>query len=80
MAMSDSYDEERDLSEADDDVPEQLDPEADEADQLEQARPLSPAASREAVTRSPEVPEADALEQSLAVPADPDDEMGRSDG
>lgn len=78
--MTDSYDDERDLTDADDELPEQLDPEADEADQLEQSRPLASGARREAVTRSPEVPEADALEQALAVPTDVDDEMGRGDG
>jgi hypothetical protein len=51
------------------------DPEAPEADALEQAQPVGePVGLVSPATRDPEAPEADALEQAEAVPLDPEEE------
>ncbi len=73
-----SYDDERDLDDAEEveGQPLRHDPEADEADQLEQARAVRERVIRHPVELSPEVPEADALEQAMDVPDD-DDDLGR---
>lgn len=70
-----SYDEERDLDDADEVEPDalRLDPEADEADQLEQLRAVRERVILDPVELSPEVPEADAWEQAMAVPDDEDE-------
>ncbi len=50
------------------------DPEAPEADALEQAQPVDePVGLASSPTSDPEVPEADALEQAEAVPLDPEE-------
>jgi len=50
------------------------DPEAPEADALEQSQPIDePVGLAESPTTDPEAPEADALEQSQSVPLDPEE-------
>ena len=49
------------------------DPEAPEADALEQAEEVTPRPGPGEVPQNPEVPEADAWEQSIEVPFDDDE-------
>lgn len=49
------------------------DPEAPEADALDQAREVVPGERRGPVSRAIDAPEADALEQATEVPEDPDE-------
>ena len=50
------------------------DPEAPEADALEQAQPVDePVGLVSSPTSDPEAPEADALEQAQAIPLDPEE-------
>ena len=52
------------------------DPEAPEADALEQAQPIDePVGPVSSPTSDPEAPEADALEQAETVPIDPEEEV-----
>jgi hypothetical protein len=52
------------------------DPEAPEADALEQSQPVDePVGLATPVTSDPETPEADALEQAQTVPVDPEEEQ-----
>lgn len=61
------------------DEPEDLmlrDPEASEADLLDQSREVTPGEHRGRVSRAIDAPVADAIEQATEVPAEPDDEPG----
>ena len=50
------------------------DPEAPEADALEQAQPVDePVGLTSSPTSDPEAPEADALEQAQSIPLDPEE-------
>ncbi|MEY2567981.1 MAG: hypothetical protein QOE35_2510 [Actinomycetota bacterium] len=50
------------------------DPEAPEADALEQSQPIDePVGPADSPTADPEVPEADALEQAQSIPLDPEE-------
>ena len=51
------------------------DPEAPEADALDQAEEVTPVPRPGDVPRNPEVPEADAWEQSIEVPFDDDEPL-----
>jgi hypothetical protein len=51
------------------------DPEAPEADALDQAEEVTPTPRPGEVPRNPEVPEADAWEQSIEVPFDDDEPL-----
>jgi hypothetical protein len=51
-----------------------VDPEAPEADALDQAREVVPGERRRSVSRAIDAPEADAIEQAMEIPVDPDDE------
>jgi hypothetical protein len=56
------------------DVQPPSDPEAPEADALEQAQPIDePVGLSESPTSDPEAPEADALEQAQSIPLDPEE-------
>lgn len=70
-----SYDEERDVDDVESTTPPRLDPEADEADQLDQSRTIQERVIQNSVDRSPEVPEADAIEQAMGVPGDDDEDL-----
>jgi hypothetical protein len=50
------------------------DPEAPEADALDQAREVAPGERRRRVSRSLDASDADVIEQAIEVPIDPDDE------
>jgi hypothetical protein len=50
------------------------DPEAPEADALDQAREVAPGARRRSISRPIDASDADAIEQAIEVPIDPDDE------
>jgi hypothetical protein len=52
------------------------DPEAPEADALDQAREVVPGQHRGRVSRAIDAPDADAIEQATEVPIEPDDEAG----
>ncbi len=52
------------------------DPEASEADVLEQSREVVPREHRGRVSRAIDAPDADAIEQATEVPVEPDDEPG----
>ena len=57
---------------SDQDIP--VDPEAPEADALEQSQPVDePVGAVTSPTADPEAPEADALEQAQTVPLDPEE-------
>jgi hypothetical protein len=59
------------------DEPEDLmlrDPEAPEADVLDQSREVVPREHRGRVSRAIDAPDADAIEQATEVPVEPDDE------
>jgi hypothetical protein len=50
------------------------DPEAPEADALDQVREVAPSERRERVSRPIDASDADVIEQAIEVPIDPDDE------
>jgi hypothetical protein len=52
------------------------DPEAPEADALDQAREVVPGPRRGVVSRAIDAPDADAIEQATEVPIEPDDDAG----
>ena len=63
----------------DEETPDDLmlrDPEAPEADVLEQSRAVIPGEHRGRVSRAIDAPDADAIEQATEVPTEPDDEPG----
>jgi hypothetical protein len=63
----------------DEETPDDLmlrDPEAPEADVLEQSREVLPGEHRGRVSRAIDAPDADAIEQATEVPTEPDDEPG----
>ena len=51
-----------------------IDPEAPEADALDQAREVAPGERRGPVSRAIDASDADAIEQAIEVPIDPDDD------
>jgi hypothetical protein len=70
---------EPELPSDDEDEPEDLmlrDPEAPEADVLDQSREVTPGEHRGRVSRAIDAPDADAIEQATELPPEPDDEPG----
>jgi hypothetical protein len=77
--MATTEGEEPELPDGEDDEPEDLllrDPEAPEADVLDQTREVVPGERRGRVSRAFDAPDADAIEQAIELPAEPDDEPG----